>query len=55
MFAEGLWGAQKALDLLATHLIDGATGEASFGDAARLHEDMLSEGARKHLEAHPPR
>ena len=54
VFAEGLWDEEKALDLLATHLIDGAAGAAFFGDASRLHEDMLSDGARKHLDAHPP-
>jgi hypothetical protein len=55
VFAEGLWDEEKALDLLATHLVDGAAAAAFFGDPARLHEDMLAEGARKHLDAHPPK
>jgi len=55
VFAEGLWDEEKALDLLATHLLDGAASEAFFGNAARLHEDMLAEGARKYLDAHPPK
>jgi len=55
VFAEGLWDEEKALDLLATHLVDGAASEAFFGNAVRLHEDMLGEGARKYLDAHPPR
>jgi hypothetical protein len=55
VFAEGLWEEEKALDLLATHLLDGAASEAFFGNAARLHEDMLAAGARKYLQAHPPR
>ncbi len=55
VFAEGLWEEEKALDLLATHLLDGAASAAFFGDPARLHEDMLAAGARKHLDAHPPK
>jgi hypothetical protein len=55
IFAEGVWDEEKALDLLATHLVDGAAGMAFFGDSARLHEDMLAEGAMKHLDAHPPK
>jgi hypothetical protein len=55
VFAEGLWDEEKALDLLATHLLDGAASEAFFGNAVRLHEDMLAEGARKYLDAHPPK
>ena len=54
VFAEGLWDEEKALDLLATHVLDGAASEAFFGNALRLHEDMLAEGARKYLDAHPP-
>jgi len=54
VFAEGLWDEEKALDLLATHLLDGAASAAFFGNALRLHEDMLAKGARKYLNAHPP-
>ena len=53
IFAESLWDEEKALDLVATHLVDGAASAAFFGDPARLHEDMLAEGARKYLVAHP--
>ena len=55
IFAEGLWEEEKALELLGTHLLDRAASAAFFGDPARLHEDMLAEGARKHLRAHPPK
>ena len=55
VFAEGVWDEEVALDLLATHLLDGSASEAFFGDAARLHADVLGEGARKYLGAHPPK
>lgn len=53
IYAEGIWDEEKALELLATHLLDGAAAQAFFGDAGRLHEDMLAEGAKKYLLAHP--
>ena len=53
IFAESMWDEEKALDLVATHLVDGAASQAFFGDAGRLHEDMLAEGAKKYLVAHP--
>ncbi|HUJ27483.1 MAG TPA: hypothetical protein VLW85_15770 [Myxococcales bacterium] len=53
IYAEGVWDEEKALELLATHLLDGAAAQAFFGDAARLHQDMLAEGAKKYLLAHP--
>jgi hypothetical protein len=48
--AEGLWEEPRALDLLATHLIDGSAGAAFFGDVMRMHRDLLSDAARVYLQ-----
>jgi hypothetical protein len=50
IFAEGLFEEPKALDLLGTHLLDGAASAAFFGDEMRLHRDLLSDGATKALD-----
>jgi hypothetical protein len=42
VYAESLWLEQQALDLLGTHLIDAEIGRAFFGDAMRMHRDLLS-------------
>ena len=51
VFAEGLFEEPKALDLLGTHLLDGAASTAFFGDETRLHRDLLSDGATKALQS----
>ena len=51
IFAEGLFDEPKALDLLGTHLLDGAASLAFFGDETRLHRDLLSDGATKALRS----
>ncbi len=51
IFAEGLFEEAKALDLLGTHLLDGAASTAFFGDEMRLHRDLLSDGATKALRS----
>jgi hypothetical protein len=51
IFAEGLFDEPKAVDLLGTHLLDGAASTAFFGDEMRLHRDLLSDGATKALQA----
>jgi hypothetical protein len=51
IFAEGLFEESRALDLLGTHLLDGAASTAFFGDEARLHRDLLSDGATKALRS----
>jgi hypothetical protein len=48
--AEGLWEEPRALDLLATHLIDGNAGAAFFGDFMRMHRDLLSDAARAYIQ-----
>jgi len=48
--AEGLWEEPRALDLLATHLIDGSAGVAFFGDYMRMHRDLLADAARAYIQ-----
>ena len=52
VFAEGLWDPADALGLLATHQVDAGVGAAFFGDPARMHRDILADGARRWLDAH---
>ena len=54
VYAEGLWQPRDALDLLATHEVDGRAGAAFFGDPMRMHRDILADGARLWLDAHLP-
>jgi hypothetical protein len=54
VYAEGLWQPRDALDLLATHEVDGAAGAAFFGDPRRLHRDILADGAAAWLDGHMP-
>lgn len=49
IYAESLWDEQKAMDLLATHLLDGGVGEAFFGDPMRMHRDLLGDAAAEYL------
>ena len=49
VYAESLWDEPRALDLLATHLLDGGVGEAFFGDFMRMHRDLLADDARDYL------
>ena len=48
-YAEDL-GGDDAGDFLARVLVDAEIGAAFFGDAWRMSEDLLSEGARKCLD-----
>jgi hypothetical protein len=50
IFAEGLWEEPRALDLLGTHLVDGSTGAAFFGELMRMHRDLLSDAARVYIQ-----
>jgi hypothetical protein len=49
VYAEALWEEPRALDLLGTHLLDGAAGEAFFGDYWRMHRDLLGDAARDYV------
>jgi len=48
--AEGLWEEPRALELLATHVIDGAAGVAFFGEYMRMHRDLLADAARAYIQ-----
>jgi hypothetical protein len=48
-YAEGLADEARALDLLATRLVDTQVGIDFFNDPLRLHRDLLSDGARDYL------
>jgi hypothetical protein len=50
VYAEGLYEETKAMDLLGTHIIDGSTGEAFFGDFMRMHRDLLSDAAAAYIQ-----
>ncbi len=50
VYAEGLWDEPRALDLLATHMIDGSVGAAFFGLDLRMHRDVLGDAARAYLD-----
>ncbi len=53
IYAEALWKEPEALNLLATHLVDEAAGEAFFGEPLRMHRDLLADAAKAYLDAHP--
>ena len=53
IYAEALWKEQDALNLLATHIVDEAAGQAFFGDPMRMHRDLLSDAATAYLDSHP--
>jgi hypothetical protein len=50
IFAEGLWEEPRALELLGTHLVDGSTGVAFFGEFMRMHRDLLSDAAKVYIQ-----
>jgi hypothetical protein len=50
VYAEGLWDEARALDLLATHMIDGSVGAAFFGEDLRMHRDVLGDAAKGYLD-----
>jgi hypothetical protein len=53
IYAEALWAEKDALNLLGTHFVDEAAGEAFFGDPMRMHRDLLADAAKAYLDAHP--
>jgi len=52
IYMEGPDDNEKALDLLATHILDFDIGNVFFGDPWRMHNDLLSQGAAKYLRKH---
>lgn len=49
VFAENVFDEAKALDLLATHVLDARLGTSYFGDPARMHRDLLSDAAKAYV------
>ena len=49
VYAESLFDEPKALDLLATRLVDTRIGLDFFDDPTRMHRDLLSDAAREYL------
>jgi hypothetical protein len=49
VYAESLWQEPQAMELLGTHLLDGDVGEAFFGEAMRMHRDLLADAAKRYL------
>jgi hypothetical protein len=52
IYQEGNFDANKALQLLGTHLLDTKIANAFFGNADRMHHDLLFEAARSYLNQH---
>jgi hypothetical protein len=50
VYAESLFDEPKALDLLATHLVDTQVGLDFFDDPTRLHRDLLGDAAKEYLD-----
>jgi hypothetical protein len=49
LYAEGLAQEPRALDLLATHLVDTQIASDFFNDFRRMNRDLLSDAARSYL------
>ncbi len=49
VYAESLWEEPRAMDLVGTHMLDGAVGETFFGDFWRMHRDLLADAAKEYL------
>jgi hypothetical protein len=50
VFAESLFDESKALDLLATRVVDTQLGVDFFDDPMRMHRDLLGDAARDYLD-----
>jgi hypothetical protein len=49
VYAESLFDEPKALDLLATYLVDTQVGLDFFDDPMRMHRDLLGDAAKEYL------
>jgi polyhydroxyalkanoate synthesis regulator phasin len=50
VYAESIFDESRALDLLATRVVDTRIGTVFFEDPARMHRDLLSDGAKQYLD-----
>ncbi len=51
IYCESVETPAAALDLLATHIVDGSLGAAVWNKLSAMHSDILATGAEKHLAA----
>ncbi len=51
VFAEGLWEEPRALEMLATHVLDERVAEGFFADPMRLHRDLLGDAATEYVRS----
>jgi hypothetical protein len=50
LYAEGVSDESRALDLLATHIIDSRIGERMFGTGEAMRQDILGRDAGRYLD-----
>jgi hypothetical protein len=50
---EGNADDNELVKTVGTHMLDAQIGEAYFGDAWRMHRDLLSAAASQYLDEHP--
>jgi hypothetical protein len=50
IYAEAIFEEPRALGLLATRIVDTRIGAAVFGDAARMHRDLLGDAAKEYVD-----
>jgi hypothetical protein len=53
IYAEALFDAQRALNLLGSHVLDGRAAAVFFDDPRRLNRDLLSDAAAEYLKRNP--
>jgi hypothetical protein len=49
VYTESVFDEGRALNILGTHLLDTAIGEAFFNDPTRMHRDLLADAAEVQL------
>jgi hypothetical protein len=49
VYAEAIFDETRALDLVATKLVDTQVGIDFFNDPLRMHRDLLSDAAQDYL------
>jgi hypothetical protein len=51
VLVEATWDEQKALNVLATHVVDAGIAVSFFDDAERMHRDLLADAAEEAIAA----
>ena len=55
IYGEGKNEELYAIELVSTHMLDKEIAVYFFKDPWRMHRDLLSDGAKRYLKAHPPK